>query len=1129
MRRLQNLLRAREIFPARNLSVRCFALPLLLFVLGAAEHKACSSEVITNIARIWSFPEELRSNANPVKLTVTVNYYDPRWGLLWVQEGEHGLFCAPKPPFPAIRAGQQVEISAFTRRGTRDVSLSNAQYRVLSETGLPAPWRISGPLSPSGGRDNIRCRIEGYVRRIQGGDSSHVRFEVVAGEMIVRAILSVTDRSEWNVPEDSFVRVTGVFTPKFDRNGKLLDAQMAIPRIEDVELLQTLSANAGFDVPVRTIASLQTSPSNELVRVQGKIERREPGASVIIQDGSGRVTVETWQTRAAKPGDLVEGVGLPVADGPALRLRQGMFRPIDRVEIIAHKAEATNGTQELFLTSEVRQLSPEEAAKGYPVRIVGVITWSDPESDKLFLQDSSGGIGVVKGPKSFPHVPRAGDWLEVRGITGDGGYSPVILNPDLAGRGNLKIPDARLLSLEQALTGEEDSQWVEMRGYVRSVSDAPGLARLDIATSSGSFIARVRTSSRLRELRGAIVRLRGVCSALSNDRRQLTGVQLWVSGTDAITVEEEAPQDPFSVPLRTIASLGQFSTSATLNRRTKLQGVVTLNAGRYFYVQEGMDGLLVLTEQPSGIQRGDRVEAVGFPGREGRHRVLRDAVFRKISADAEPAPLKIDSAATLDEDLDGRLVVAEGTILQQTRAASGLQFTLRDKERIFEARFESDPGQLQDLASGSRVALTGVYRIHYNESQAPQFFQLYLRSPTDIQVLRRPSWWTPRRTVFVLTIGSVLLSAGLAWTLIINRKNQVLEEQIRERRNAEVKLQRVHAELEQRVRDRTVELSRANEELKNEIAERERAEERVERANKELMETAHQAGMAEVATSVLHNVGNVLNSLNVSATLVAEGLKDSKVTKLTRLADLIHEHRGDLGLFFAQDSRGKQIPEYFLQLAGHLIEQRAALLKEIHSLTDNVDHIKQIVVMQQSYAKVSGVDETLAPADLIEHALLMHAGAMVRHEIKVLRDYEKVPPVSVDKHKVLQILINVISNAKYAMDANEPGQRVLRVQLRSEGSERVSISVIDNGVGIAKENLDRIFQHGFTTKKNGHGFGLHSSAIAARQLGGSLRACSEGEGRGATFLLELPVAEMEQTFPELRGVDTEACVSTLDS
>ncbi len=1081
-----------------------FVVVLLVSVASGAGADAAlsSSELITNITGIWNIPQHLRSNANPVKLTGTVNIYDPEWRLLWIQDGTSGLFCAPKPPFPELKPGQQIELSAFTKPGSRDLSLANAQYRVLSETGLPAPWIITLPLPPARLPDNIRAQLEGYVRGVTWEDKSHLRFEVVAGDSLVRVTVQTTDRSQRSVPEDSFVRVKGVFAPKFDRSKKLIDAQMFVPQLEEIEVLHTMASNTQFAIPARAIASLHTAPNQELVRVQGTVKQQEPGTSVVVQDGTGDVTVETWQTRTVKPGEWVEAIGFVVVDGPKLRLRQGMFRSnSDREAMTARLAES--GLQEWNLIDQVRQLPPEETARGYPVKITGVVTWADRGTGKMYLHDSSGGLGVLYDPTSLSHEPHVGDWLDVRGITGDGGYSPVIQNPILSGRGTLKMPTARLVSLEQAMTGVEDSQWIEMRGYVRSVTNAPGLAQLEVATSSGSFMAVMRTTSRLEGLPGAIVRLRGVCAALHNDRRQLTGVQLWVPSAEEITVEEEAPKNPFSVPLRTIASLGQFSTSATLNRRAKISGVVTLNAGHYLYVQDGMDGLLVLTEQSNDLERGDRVEAVGFPGQDGRHPVLRDAVFQKTSRDAEPAPLEIDPAQPLDANWEGRLVAIEGVVLQQSRTATGRRLTLREKGTIFEAKFDS-AAPLKELANGSRVALTGVYRVHYSESKSSDYLQLHLRSPADVQILRRPSWWTLQRTIFALALVSVLLLAGTAWTVMMSRKNTLLREQIRERQHAEAALQTAHGELEQRVGDRTAELSQTNEKLRSEITERQRAEAKVERTTKQLLETSRQAGMAEVATSVLHNVGNVLNSVNVSTTLVAEQIRNSKIANLAKVVALMDEHAAELGAFITDDPKGKLLPGYLKQLTSHLATEQNLLLKEMDQFRHNIEHIKDIVAMQQSYAKVSGVTETLQIADLVEDALRMNAGALTRHEVEVVREFAEVPPVTIDKHKVLQVLVNLIRNAKYACD--ESGRTDKRMTVRvANGEGRIKIAIIDNGVGIPAENLIRIFNHGFTTRKEGHGFGLHSGALAARELGGSLHVHSEGAGRGAMFTLELPM------------------------
>jgi len=278
----------------------------------------------------------------------------------------------------------------------------------------------------------------------------------------------------------------------------------------------------------------------------------------------------------------------------------------------------------------------------------------------------------------------------------------------------------------------------------------------------------------------------------------------------------------------------------------------------------------------------------------------------------------------------------------------------------------------------------------------------------------------------------------------------------------------------------------------------------LEQSHRELVEASRKAGMAEVATSVLHNVGNVLNSINVSACVVSDQVKKSKVGIVAKVAELMGEHEADLGNFMTTDAKGKQLPGFLKQLSHQLALEQTTLQNEMNALAKNVDHVKDIVAMQQSYAKVSGVTDTVKVADLIEDALRMNASALVRHEVSFFREYaEQLPEITVEKHKVMQILVNLIRNAKQA--CNESDSEDKRLTLRvTNGSDVVKIALIDNGIGIPPENLTRIFNHGFTTKKDGHGFGLHCSALAAKELGGSLSVESEGSGKGATFTLRLP-------------------------
>jgi signal transduction histidine kinase len=294
--------------------------------------------------------------------------------------------------------------------------------------------------------------------------------------------------------------------------------------------------------------------------------------------------------------------------------------------------------------------------------------------------------------------------------------------------------------------------------------------------------------------------------------------------------------------------------------------------------------------------------------------------------------------------------------------------------------------------------------------------------------------------------------------------------------------------------------------LQHEIYERERAEKELQALHGQLVDASRQAGMAEVATGVLHNVGNILNSVNVSATLVAEKLNIQRLNNLQRTAAMLNSKNGALADFLSQDPKGQLIPGYLDNLARHLVTEQQQALTELELLTRNIEHIKEIVSMQQTFARVAGFAEIVSPEVLIEDALRMTTGSLQRHHIDVVRDYQPCPAVKVERHKVLQILVNLIRNAKHSLDEARPKSKTLSLRLKKSGADLAEIIVEDNGSGILESNLTKIFAHGFTTRKDGHGFGLHSAALAAQQMKGRISAKSVGPGRGASFTLELPLA-----------------------
>ena len=296
------------------------------------------------------------------------------------------------------------------------------------------------------------------------------------------------------------------------------------------------------------------------------------------------------------------------------------------------------------------------------------------------------------------------------------------------------------------------------------------------------------------------------------------------------------------------------------------------------------------------------------------------------------------------------------------------------------------------------------------------------------------------------------------------------------------------------------------------ITEAKAADTRLAELNTKLLETSRMAGMAEVATGVLHNVGNVLNSVNVSAGVVLDKLRRSKASKVSKAAELLISRNGDLAEYLTQDPNGQKLPGYLVKLGTFLTTENTELLAEVDQLSHNIEHIKEVVAMQQSYAKVSGVFEDLHLDRLVDDAIAMNAGACERHGITLERRFSPAPPVRVDRHRVLQILINLIRNSKYALDDGKRPDKRLTISIEPADDSSVSVRVADNGVGISPENLTRIFGHGFTTRKDGHGFGLHSGANAAKEMGGSLSVHSDGLGHGAVFTLNLPVASTKSTL-----------------
>jgi two-component system, sensor histidine kinase and response regulator len=431
-------------------------------------------------------------------------------------------------------------------------------------------------------------------------------------------------------------------------------------------------------------------------------------------------------------------------------------------------------TQPPVLTrvEEIRNLSPQAAAQGYRVRLRGVITYCDLPRMDLFMQDSTGGIYLEPGELKSPRRP--GEQVEVTGRVSPGDFASEIADPHIKPLGVVSMPPAKRISGTDFASGSDDSDWVQVEGTVRSVSEESGRYRIGVLSAGTSFVAYgINDGALPGHLVGAVLRFTGVASGVYNGKNQYLGAALMVPGVRFVQVLSPGPENLFELPASSIHFLVRSAPGGAFDHPVRIRAVVTLDQpGRFLYVTDGREGAKVLSGQKTKVRAGDVVDAVGFPVPGQYSPMLQNAIFRRVETGPVPVAKALSAAQLLTGAHDAELVRTLGVLVARFHQTGEWRFTFRDGDTKFEAEL-SDPDATQPVSrirDGSYVQVTGVCSVTTDESRVPQSFSILLRNPHDFVVLRSASWWTASNTLkLALGIGALLLVA-LFWAVMLRRK-----------------------------------------------------------------------------------------------------------------------------------------------------------------------------------------------------------------------------------------------------------------------------------------------------------------------------------------------------------------------
>ena len=771
-----------------------------------------------------------------------------------------------------------------------------------------------------------------------------------------------------------------------------------------------------------------------------------------------------------------------------------------------------NAQAEVLRTAdEVRRLTPEQAERHTEVRLKAVVTFADDRLYSRFVQDETAGIYL----QEFTNGPalRSGQWVEIEGQTGAGEYAPIVIPRSIKVLGEGAMPVTKPVSLEQLVSGREDSQFVEVIGTVRAAryeeETQNFLIELVIGGERFTAYSRQLPVTNTEELVESVVKVRGVCSTLFNRLRQLFGFRLLVPRPTDLVIEKPASANPFNVPLQSISSLLQFTAPGTFGRRVKVAGtVVYQEPGVALFIQDEKEGLYCQTRQRVPVPIGAHVEVLGFPAKGEYTPVLQDAVYRKTGPGTPVKPVDIGLDDALAGTYDCRLVSITAKLLEHTQRGRE-QFMVLEKDRfIFQAFLVQEAGLsgFNPAQIGSEVDVTGICLIERGsgwragEGWRAKSFRILLRSPGDVAILRSPPWWNVRRVLWIAAALGLIALGASAWVAVLRRRVQQQTEIIRERLQREASLKERYEDLFENANDmlfthdlggtitsinKTGErlLQRSRESLLSQqiiglMAEDQRAPARqwlqqvlegadVPTAEWDFVSAADQRVKLEISSRLIEQEGRGVEVEGIARDITERRRLEREILEISNREQRRIGH--DLHDGVCQQLAGIS---YRLAIVGDRLQAKAA------AESAEIEQIENLINTANSQART--VARGLFPVRLEEHGLVLALeelaeSASERYRITCRFVCDKAP-AKVDSEVELH-LYYIVQEA--LLNAVNHGKAATVIVTLAADEDRLKLTVQDNGTG---------FQ---LADKNRSGMGIRIMRYRAKVIGAALDVQSQ--------------------------------------